>query len=118
MRAGGKLRQSIGIETRGGIFTRLINKGSPLPVSRTEVFTTADPGQPQIKIKVFGGERRLVAKNVCLGLYELTGFQPGPPGQPQIAVTFAVGQDEALQVSARDVASGAEVLVTASMITM
>ena len=118
MQAGGALRQSIGIETKGGKFTRLINKGSPLPISRTEIFTTADPGQPSIKIKLFRGDRRRAADNVCLGLYELTGFSPGPPGQSQIAVTFTVGPDEALQVTASDVVSGAEVLVTASAATM
>ena len=118
MRADGVLRRSIGIETKGGKFTRLITKGTPLPASRTEIFTTADPYQPSIKIKLFSGDRRRAASNVCLGQYELTGFAPGPPGQPQIEVMFSVGLDEALQVKARDLASGAEVPVTATAITM
>lgn len=112
-----RLGQSIGLETRDGKFRRLIDKGSQLPVSRTEIFTTAEDGQPDIKIRLFGGDHRRAAKNACIGVYELSGFPPGPPLRPQIAVTFSIGLDGVLQVTARDAISGAEVPVTASMIT-
>jgi molecular chaperone DnaK len=107
----GRLRHSVGIETSGGRFTRLIRKGAALPVSLTETFTTAEAGQTSIKIKPFQGERPLAAFNKRLGLFEVTEIPPANPGQPVIQVTFHVDADGAFSMTARDAGTGRDLPV-------
>jgi molecular chaperone DnaK (HSP70) len=102
----GFLPASVGIQTRGDVFTPLLAKGSLLPAARTEIFTTSDLNQAAIKITAFQGEHARATKNVALGVYEVTGFAPAKPGKPQIHVTFQVDTDGLLSVLAIDRASG------------
>jgi molecular chaperone DnaK len=101
----GRLRHSVGIETKGGRFTPLIKRGTRLPVSLTETFTTADPEQTSIKIHPFQGERRRTAGNTSLGLFEVIDIPPGGPGEPLIEVTFHVDAQGKLTITARDAAA-------------
>ena len=98
-----RLRHSVGIETKGGRFTPLIRRGTRLPVSVTETFTTADPEQTSIKIHPFQGEHRRTAANTSLGLFEVTEIPPAGPGEPQIEVTFHLDAQGKLSITARDV---------------
>jgi molecular chaperone DnaK len=98
----GGLEHSVGIETRGGKFTRLITRGTPLPASVTETFTTADPNQSSIKIKPFQGEKPRAARNTSLGLFEVTEIPPAAPGVPKIEITFHVDAGGVVSITARD----------------
>jgi hypothetical protein len=110
----GGLPHSLGIETKGGRFTRLIRKGTPLPVSVTEIFTTADPNQPSIQIKPFQGEKPLAAHDMGLGLFDVTEIPPAGPGEPQIEVTFHVDASGAFSMTARDAHTGRDLPVLRS----
>lgn len=107
----GDLPHSVGIETQHGKFTPLIPRGTPLPVSVTETFTTADPNQSSIKIKPFQGERHQAARNKRLGLFEVTEIPPAGPGEPLIEVTFRVDAGGEFSVMARDAHTGRELPV-------
>ncbi|EGG23087.1 mitochondrial Hsp70 precursor [Cavenderia fasciculata] len=97
---------SLGIETWGGIFTRLIKKNTSIPASKTDVFSTASDGQQEVEIKVFQGEREMAADNKLLGKFTLFGLPPLPKGVPQIEVTFDMDVNGMLQVIAKDKATG------------
>ncbi len=97
---------SLGIETLGGVMTKLIERNTTIPTSRTEAFTTATDNQKTVEIKVFQGERELVQFNKPLGNFQLTGIQPGPRGGPKIDVTFDIDVNGIVQVSAKDRATG------------
>lgn len=107
----GRLRHSVGIETKGGRFTPLIRKGAPLPVSVTETFTTADPNQPSIQLKPFQGENRLASFNEGLGVFDVAEIPPAGPGEPLIYVTFHVDAQGALSITARDNGTGRDLPV-------
>ena len=107
----GRLRHSVGIETKGGRFTPLIPKGVPLPTSVTETFTTADPDQASIKLKPFRGESQRVSFNKGLGLFEVTEIPLASPGEPQIYVTFHVDARGELSITARDEVTGRDLPV-------
>ena len=107
----GRLRHSVGIETKGGRFTPLIPKGVPLPTSVTETFTTADPDQASIKLKPFQGESQRVSFNKGLGLFEVTEIPLASPGEPQIYVTFHVDARGELSITARDEVTGRDLPV-------
>jgi len=109
--SGGGLSHSLGIETRHGKFTPLIAKGTPLPVSVTETFTTADPNQSSIKIKPFQGEKSLAARNKKLGLFEVTEIPPAAPGEPLIEVTFHVDSGGAFSMTAKEAHTGRDLPV-------
>jgi len=108
----GKLPQSIGIETKGGVFTPLIERGTPLPVSWSESFTNGDASQPGIQVRAFQGRHRKTARNQRLGIFEVHGFAAGPPGAAQIEITFHVDVQGVLTVSAYDRRAGRELPVT------
>jgi hypothetical protein len=98
----GRLRHSIGIETRGGKFTPLIPKGAPLPASVTETFTTAVQNQPSIELRPFQGENSRALFNKGLGVFDVTEIPPAGPGELEIHVTFHVDAQGALSITARD----------------
>ena len=93
---------SLGLETLGGVFTRLINRNTTIPTKKSQVFSTAADNQTQVQIKVLQGEREMAAANKMLGEFELSGFPPAPRGVPQIEVSFDIDADGILHVSAKD----------------
>ena len=93
---------SLGIETLGGVFTRLINRNTTIPTKKSQIFSTAADGQTAVEIKVFQGERELVRDNKLLGNFQLSGLPPAPKGVPQIEVTFDIDADGIVNVSAKD----------------
>ncbi len=103
---------SLGIETKGGIFTKLIERNKTIPLKRSEIFTTADDSQPSVLIQVFQGERSIAADNKKLGTFELTGLPPAPRGIPQIEVTFDIDANGIVHVSAKDLGTGKEQSMT------
>ncbi|WP_237213832.1 molecular chaperone DnaK [Falsiroseomonas oryziterrae] len=99
---------SLGIETLGGVFTRLIDRNTTIPTKKSSVFSTADDNQNAVTIKVFQGEREMAADNKLLGQFDLTGIPPAPRGVPQIEVTFDIDANGIVSVSAKDKATGKE----------
>lgn len=99
---------SLGIETLGGVMTKLINRNTTIPTKKSQVFSTAADGQTQVEIKVYQGEREMAASNKCLGQFSLIGIPPAPRGVPQIEVTFDIDANGIVNVSARDKGTGKE----------
>ena len=108
---------SLGIETMGGVFTRLIDRNTRVPTSKSQVFSTASDGQTQVDVHVLQGEREMAANNKTLGRFQLTGIAPAPRGVPQIEVTFNIDSNGIVNVSAKDMGTGNEQKVTITTTT-
>jgi molecular chaperone DnaK len=99
---------SLGLETKGGVFTKLIERNTTIPTRKSETFSTAEDNQPSVEVHVLQGEREMAAYNKSLGKFQLTGIPPAPRGLPQIEVTFDIDADGILHVSAKDIGTGQE----------
>jgi molecular chaperone DnaK len=103
---------SLGIETKGGVFTKLIERNTTIPTRKAEVFTTADDNQNSVEIKVFQGEREIAVYNKLIGNFQLVGIPPAPRGVPQIEVSFDIDANGIVNVGAKDLGTGKEQRIT------
>ncbi|TCJ15139.1 molecular chaperone DnaK [Rubrobacter taiwanensis] len=103
---------SLGIETKGGVFTKLIERNTTIPTRKSEIFTTAEDNQQSVEIKVYQGEREIAAYNKLIGNFQLVGIPPAPRGVPQIEVTFDIDANGIVNVSAKDLGTGKEQKIT------
>jgi molecular chaperone DnaK len=99
---------TLGIETKGGVMTKLIERNTTIPTKKSEIFSTAEDNQPSVEVHVLQGEREMASGNKSLGKFQLTGIPPAPRGMPQIEVTFDIDANGILNVSAKDLGTGKE----------